>query len=102
MIEVKIIKIDINTGDTQYETSLYPDSPQTLGVVNPLLIEVYKSSPNIITALFSTIVEPFINVNGVTYYCVRNYDEFVPPVIWTVSYFHIFIRNFLFSHLIYF
>ena len=82
MIEVKIMKIDVDTGYAQYETSLYPISLY-LGIENPLLIEIYKSTPNIITTIFSTGYEG-LNMNGHTIVC---YYEVPPtPLMWTVRF----------------
>ena len=94
MIEVRIIKIDINTGEIQYQTSLYPDSTSTLNP-QPRLLEIDKDDPVSITTVF--IAErTIIDVNGVFYGCSSQ----ALSTIWTVCLF-IFLFIFLFLNFYY-
>ena len=83
MMEVKILKIDIDTGYAQYQTSIYPAGPEYLGVEIPQLVEIYKENRNFITTRF--LARSLINVNGVTYTCSSRIEAFF-PFLWTVRF----------------
>ena len=93
-MEVKIMKIDINTGYAQYQTSLYPIAPESLGVEIPQLVEIYKENLNVITTLFDTKeISGMINVNGITYDCSSHEGPFASS-LWTVRfYLYFFLLN---------